>query len=414
MNILLSLTLAMVGGLILSRVVKFLHLPNVTGYLVAGILVGPYVLNWVSAEYIEDFSIILSVALGFIAFSIGGEFKLSNIKQIGGKAVVITFFESFAAVLFVAGGMFLLRLIWPDKISIPLILILSAVAAATAPAATLMVIRQYKARGPVTSTLLPIVAFDDAVSLIIFSVNFALAKVFIANESITVMTAFIMPLMEIALSLVTGGLLGILLAFVTRFFKSRANRLCLMLVTIFSGVALSQIFHLSSLLTCMMAGAMFTNFRKDSIKILEGIERWTPPVFMLFFVLSGAHLNLSILPYVGVVGIGYILFRSLGKYSGAMTGAIVTKSDSNIKKYLGITLLPQAGVAIGLSQIVAAEPKLAAIAPQVVTIILCATLIYELIGPVLTKIALTKAGEVEPTKKIHILRFLHKKSKQVV
>lgn len=404
----------MVGGLVLSRVVKLLHLPNVTGYLIAGIIVGPYALNWVNSDYIKDFAIILNIALGFIAFSIGGEFKLSNIKQIGPRAIVITLFESLTAVLFVLGGLFLLRIFFPDQVSIPVILILSAVAAATAPAATLMVVKQYKARGPVTNTLLPVVAFDDAISLIIFAINFALAKVFFAHEQLTIYTALLMPLLEIALSLGTGTAIGLLLAFVTRFFKSRANRLCLMLVAVFAGVALSEMFHLSSLLTCMMIGAMFTNFRKDSIKVLEGIERWTPPIFMLFFVLSGAHLDLSVLPYVGIVGLGYVVFRSLGKYTGALTGSLVTKAEPQVKKYLGITLLPQAGVAIGMSQIVASEPKLAGLASQVVTVILCATLIYELIGPILTKIALTKAGEIEPTQKIKMLRFLNKKSKQVV
>ncbi|HHT83372.1 MAG: cation:proton antiporter [Christensenellales bacterium] len=411
MNALLSLTLAMIGGLILSRIVKVLHLPNVTGYLVAGIIVGPYVCNFVSLENIREFSTILTAALGFIAFSIGSEFKLANIKRIGNKAVIITLFESLTAVLAVLGGLYLLKIFFPDKFSTPVILILSAVAAATAPAATLMVVRQYKAKGPVTDILLPVVAFDDAISLIVFSINFALAKVFATNTKFTVITAFLYPLLEIVLSLAIGGAIGALLALCMKFFKSRANRLCLMIAAVFGGIAVSEILKLSTLLTCMMIGAMFTNLRKDSSKILEGSERWTPPLFMLFFVVSGASLDFSILPYVGIAGVAYIVFRSLGKYWGAVTGALTTKADKNIRKYLGIALLPQAGVAIGMSQMVAAEPKLAEYAPQVVTIILCATLVYELIGPILTKIALVKAGEVvesEETKALFLKIFKKK------
>lgn len=411
MNILLSLTLALVGGLILSRVVKLLQLPNVTGYLVAGILVGPYVLNWVDISNVHDFSLLVTVALGFIAFSIGKEFKLSNIKQIGGKAITTTVFESILAVLFVLIGLFLLRLIWPEMLSIPLILLLSAVAAATDPAATIIVIRQYKAKGPVTDTLLPVVAFDDAVGLMIFSICFALAKVFATGSSVSVTTTFLEPLLEIFLSLLIGAGLGFLLSLTIKFFKSRANRLCLMIVFVFAGIAVCQILKLSALLTCMMIGAVFTNIRKDAIKILDGCERWTPPLYMLFFVISGASLNFSILPYVGIVGIGYIVFRAIGKYTGAMVGSKVVKSDKNVQKYLGITLFPQAGVAISMTQLVAAEPQLIDYASQMVTIILSSTLIYELLGPVLTKIALIKAGEIDKTQFKSTSKIFHRHNK---
>lgn len=402
MGALLCIAICLAVGLALSRVVKLVHLPNVTGYLVGGLLIGPVlalILNRdygiITGEELEGLKILTTLALGFIAFSIGGEFKLSAIKKIGGKVVTITFIQAFGAMMIVMGGLFVVHIIAPNLIDVPTILLLSAIATATAPAATLMVVRQYKAKGPVTDALLPVVAFDDAIGLMLFSICFALAEAVGAGKELTFVGAVLEPLKEIVLSIAVGGAIGFLLGLMMRFFKSRANRLCLMLTSVLLGVALSELIHLSSLLTCMMIGAVFANMRGDSVQILDGAERWTPPLFMIFFVLSGVELDLRVIPVVGVVGIVYIICRSLGKYFGAYVGGVVTKADTNVKKYLGITLLPQAGVAIGMAQLVQASTVLSIEVKSVVlTVVLTATLIYELVGPLLTKMALKKAGEV--------------------
>ena len=386
MKILLILAIAMAGGLALSRLMKLLNLPNVTGYLIAGILIGPFVLKLVTNVDIKSAKIITTTALGFIAFSIGGEFKLSLLKKLGGKIVVITVVQAVMTVLLVL----LALLLVPGEYRVPRALLLGAIAAA----ATLLVVRQYKAKGPVTDTLLPVTAFDDAVGLMIFSLCFALAQAFASGDALTVQAIVLDPLREIGLSLLTGGVMGAVLAFVMRFFKSKANRLCLMLAAVFACVALSEMWELSSLLTCMMLGAVFANMRSDSVIAMELCDGWTPALFMLFFVLSGAELDFSILLTVGIPGVIYIIARSAGKYFGAFTGAAMSHADPKVRKYLGVTLLPQAGVAIGMAQMVAASDLPQTLSAQVVTVALFATLVYELAGPVLTKLALAKAGEI--------------------
>lgn len=395
------IALTLVAGLALSRVVKLVHLPNVTGYLVAGLLMGPilgFILGekhgLITEEQLDGLKILTTLALGFIAFSIGGEFKLSAVKKIGGKVVTITFLQAFAAMIFVIGGLLVAQTLGAD-IPTPAIFLLGAIATATAPAATLMVVRQYKAKGPVTDALLPVVAFDDAIGLILFSICFAIAQA-LDGGSLTVETALLEPLREIGMSVAVGAGLGAVLGFMMKFFKSRANRLCLMLTSVLLGVGLSEVLHLSSLLTCMMIGALFANLRGDSVQILDGAERWTPPLFMIFFVLSGVELDLTVIPLVGVIGVVYLACRSFGKYFGARWGGMITRADPNVKKYLGITLLPQAGVAIGMAQLVVSTTwQTQDIASIVLTVVLTATFVYELVGPVLTKIALQRAGEVQ-------------------
>ena len=391
MNILLSLALAMIVGLLLTRVVKLVHLPNVTGYLIAGLLIGPYVLNVFPSDSLESVSLISTVALGFIAFSIGNEFHFSHLKHIGKNAIIICLCQALLAVFLVDVTLLL------AGFDTPLCLVLGAIATATAPAATLMVVRQYKAKGPITSTLLPVVAIDDAVGLIVFAISLAIAQSLASGEAVTVMNTVVEPLLEILLSLAVGSVIGVLITVATRFFKSRANRLCICIAAVFLGVALAEQFHLSSLLLCMCIGAGFVNTKKHAEPILEGTDRWTPALFMIFFVISGAELDLAVLPTVGLLGVLYLIARSLGKYFGTFFGAAAVGADKNIRKYLGAALLPQAGVAIGMSQIVMNE--LPAYGSQVRAVILTATLIYELVGPMLTKIVLTKAGEIIPEKK---------------
>lgn len=421
MSTLLMIGFAMIGGLALSRLMKLFNLPNVTGYLIAGLLIGPGFWKLITdgsfgglitEEGISSMKIITSAALGFIAFSIGGEFKLKSIKKIGGRIVVITLVQALTTVILVLLALMFVRSNCEYYISRALLL--GAIAAATAPAATLMVVRQYRAKGPVTETLLPVVAFDDAIGLVIFSLCFSLAEVFATGGDMTVTKVLLEPLREIGLSVLIGAALGGILGLCCRWFRSQANRLMLMLAAVGIGVALSDMLELSSLLVCMMIGAVFANMRIDSVKILEYCEKWTPPLFMLFFVLSGAELKLSILPMVGVAGIVYVVARSIGKYFGAFAGAAMVKTEKTVRNYLGFALLPQAGVAIGMAQMVAASDTLpSALADQVVTVVLFATLVYELTGPIVTKIALTRAGEIDPIvgKERHPLaRFSRKKN----
>lgn len=406
-NTLLALGIAMAVGLLFSRIIKLVKLPNVTAYLIGGLLIGPSLWGLItggefailSHDAVKSFGIIVNLALGFIAFSIGGEFKISTLRRLGKNVTIITLAQALGTVIVVFTALSIAGLcgLLGDNYW-PVVFTLAAIATATAPAATLLVVRQYKAHGPVTETLLPVVAMDDAIGLMVFSIFNAIAMALASGEKLGVATMLLEPLREISLSLLVGLLLGVILAVCTRFFKSRANRLSLCITATLLGVALSEMWHLSSLLLCMMIGAVLCNFGKDVDRILDGAERWTPPLFMLFFVISGAELNLEILPTVGVLGALYIIFRMLGKYFGAMAGAGMVKADPNVRKYLGITLFPQAGVAVGMATIALTEFTAldqSELGKKIQAVVLCATLVYEIFGPMLTKIALKKAGEID-------------------
>jgi Kef-type K+ transport system membrane component KefB len=407
---LFALCVALLGGLLLSRAANYLKLPAVTPYLIAGILVGPYLLGAIGVEglgftheSIKGFSLFADAALGFIAFAIGNEFRVSHLKKTGKQATVIGIFQAVVTTLVVDAVLILLHLAMPDVLSLPAALILGAIASATAPAATLMVVRQYKAKGPVTDILLPIVALDDAVGLVLFSVSFGVAKALISGQ-IDLLSVVLEPVLEVVLSLVLGFLIGLVFTFIEQFFRSRAKRVSLSVAFVLLAVGLSMLeFHIgrvhiafSSLLVCMMLGTVFCNFCKNSEVIMEQTERWTAPLLVLFFVISGAELELSVFKSFSIVLIGlvYILCRAAGKYFGASFSAKTMKCDSNITKYLGVTLLPQAGVALGMafkaSQLGGADGAM------VLNITLFAVLIYELVGPMLTKIVLLRAGEIAP------------------
>ncbi len=390
-DVLLSLGVAIAVGLVFNRVVKRIGLPNVTGYLVAGVLIGPCFLQIIPSVWIEELTLLVNVALGFIAFSIGGEFRISKIKNIGKSVFIITLFQALTTTLLVNIG---LLLFFEPAVAI----CLGAIATATAPAATLMVVRQYNAKGPVTDMLMPVVALDDAVGLVVFSVSLSVAKLTVASNNVNVLHMLLDPIKEIVLSLSVGALIGAVLTFGMGFFHSRSNRLTSIICAVFLGTSVSSLFGLSSLLLCMSIGAVMANFYPESEKMLDITEHWTPVVFLLFFVISGAELDLSIVPTVGVLGILYIVLRSVGKYFGARIGSTVVHEHTNIRKYLGVALLPQAGVAIGMSQIVVNELP-AEYGGRIRAVVLCATLVYELIGPLLTKLVLVKAGEIEKTKK---------------
>lgn len=386
LDILLNLSISLILGLLSSKVMKAMKMPNVTGYLIIGLLAGPYCLNILSLEVIETFSIIPEVALGFIAFSIGAEFKMSYLKKVGKAPLIIAFTEAFGAVLLVD----LVLVIMGYEISFALVL--GAIAAATAPAATLMVVRQYKAKGPVTNTLLPVVAIDDAVALMIFGISVALSKAITSTGPVSIASTLIDPIIEIVGALVFGAFLGVVISFATKWFRGRGNRLSVSIAMILFCISVCNMLGFSSLLACMAMSAVYVNLTKTSDKVFELLDRFTPPVFMLFFFISGAELNLTILPSVGIIGILYITFRVIGKVSGAAIGAKVSKSEPVVRKYLGYTLIPQAGVAIGLANVsMSVVPEYG---QQIRTIILCGTVIYELVGPLATKLALKKAGEI--------------------
>ena len=407
-SIFLSLSIALLAGLLLSRLAKLVKLPAVTAYLISGVLIGPFVLGalgisgiGITSEQTEGFGLISDLALGFIAFSMGNEFRLSQLKKIGKQATVIGVFQALITTVVVDIALIALHFAMPNTLSMPAAIILASVATATAPAATLMVVKQYKAKGPVTDVLLPVVALDDAVGLVIFAISFGIAKS-MGTAGVSPLAIILEPLIEIVLSLLLGFVMGLLFTLCEKYFHSRSKRMAVSVTFVMLTVALSSLkfeiggIHIgfSSLLACMMLGTVFCNICEVSEELMDRADRWTTPVLILFFVISGAELDLSVFAQwaVVVVGIVYIISRSLGKYYGANISARMTKSDPNIVKYLGITLLPQAGVALGMAI------KAVELGPDgaiVRNITLFAVLIYEIVGPFLTKMALTKAGDIK-------------------
>ena len=407
-SILLSLSVALLAGLLLSRLAKMIQLPAVTAYLVAGVLIGPFLLGaleipglGITHEQLEGFGIIADVALGFIAFSMGNEFRLAALKKIGKQATVIGIFQAIFTTAIVDIALIALHFAMPEKFPMAAAVVLGAVATATAPAATLMVVRQYKAKGPLTDILLPVVALDDAVGLVVFAVSFGIARS-MSQSSVSVLSIILEPLLEVVFSLTLGFIMGLLFTLCERFFHSRSKRMAVSVTFVMLTVGISTLnFHVgdihiafSSLLACMMLGSVFCNICDFSEELMDRADRWTAPILILFFVISGAELDLSVFADIAVViiGIAYIASRSVGKYFGAGISARAVKCDSNIVKYLGITLLPQAGVALGMAI------KAVALGPEgeiVRNITLFAVLIYEIVGPFLTKLSLTAAGDIK-------------------
>ena len=422
-QIILTVSICMITGLLVTRLVRLLNLPDVTAYLIAGVLVGTFCLGGVSLggyylgynEHVfkqETLGVVLdvicSLALGFIAFAIGSEFRWSSLKKTGKEATVIGILQAVIATLLVDAALIGLHFWLGEEIlPLPAAILLGAIASATAPAATLMVVRQYKAKGALTSILLPIVALDDAVGLVLFAVSAGIAKALLSGDGISVVSIVVEPLLEIVLSLVLGAVIGFALTLAENLFHSNSNRLSLSIAFVFVTVAAAMIkfevggVHIgfSSLLTCMMMGTIFCNFSPCSEEMMERTDKWTKPIFILFFVISGAELDLSIFgkPVFIAIGLVYILFRSLGKYFGARGSSMLTRSEPTLQTYLGITLLPQAGVALGMMSMVCADPLFSAhgtVANTVRFVVLFAVLVYEVFGPMMTKWALTKAGDI--------------------
>ena len=413
---LLSVSIALLAGLLMTRLFKPFKLPAVTAYLIAGVLIGPYCigalgiggLGFDTMSAVHSLELVSKVALGFIAFSIGSEFRVDELKKTGKQALVIGIVQALVATAFVDLALLLVHIKMPDKLSLSQVLVLGAIATATAPAATLMVVRQYKAKGPLTKLLLPIVALDDAVGLFVFAISFGIAKALLATAGqIDLISILLNPLLEIVCSLILGAIMGVILTFLEKLFNSNTNRLNLTIGFVFLTAALSMLkwelpggVHIgfSSLLVCMMLGTVFCNICPLSHDLMERSDKWTSPMFALFFVISGAELELNVFADVAIVGIGvvYIIFRCLGKYVGTFISAKATKCDSQICKYLGITLFPQAGVALGMCSIVAASTEFGDQGALIRNITLFAVLIYELFGPLMTRQALMSAGEIKP------------------
>lgn len=432
MNIALFVGILLLLGLIATRASRKINLPNVTAFLVIGLLIAVVCILVDRTGYIGSLNITLteeltrlntfvaSIALGFIALSIGEEFKFSKIKEYGSKVLLITFLQAFGAVILVDAG--LLLVCYFAHLNYAIAFVLGAIATATAPAATLMVIHQYKAKGPLVDILLPVVAFDDAIGLMVFALSTSIAKLFVTTASISVVSILLIPLLEIVGSLLIGFILGVLLHVTMKYFKSRNNHMIIVIAFTLLGVGTcaalntlkinDQNLNFSSLLTCMVIGAVYVNFTKDEDKPIltrdiELMDRWTPFLFTLFFVLSGAHLvtsayeifstgNSSSLIIIIIVFFTYLILRSLGKYFGAFLGCKITHRSKEITHYLGFTLLPQAGVAIGMANQIGDMEifKTNNIGNMIVTVALLATLVYELVGPLLTKYSLSKAGEI--------------------
>ncbi|NLM28695.1 MAG: cation:proton antiporter [Clostridiaceae bacterium] len=385
-TVLFYLALILLSGLIFGRAVKLIKLPNVTGYLLAGIILGPYCLKLLSPDLVSELELISEMALAFIAFSIGSEFKLSYLKKVGNMVIIIATAAALLATVLVTVSLVIIG------VEFEIALLLGAIASATAPAATVMVIKQYNARGPVTESLLSVVAIDDAIAIILFGFSMAIVNSMQYPGETPAAMSIVMPVIEIVGSLLIGALLGFLFTFPLKYFKKDSNRLIITTGFVFFASAIASVMNLSPLLLCMSMGAVLVNISNSARAIFTLADGVTPPIYLMFFVVSGAGLNISILPEVGLIGVVYIVTRFVGKVFGSYYGSVITKAPDTVKKYLGLTLIPQAGVAIGLSLI--ASRGLPMYAQPIRAVVLSATFVYELIGPILTKVSLKKAGEI--------------------
>ena len=410
-QMLICLSIALIAGLLMSRLAKAVNLPAVTSYLVAGLLLGPFVLGRLglsglgigfgSLEQVEGYGVVTQVALGFIAFVIGNEFRLSSLRSMGQQAITVGIAQAVITTALVDVALVGVHLLFPQVLSLASAITLGSIAAATAPAATLMVVKQYKAKGPLTHLLLMVVAIDDAVVLVLFSASYGVANA-LEQGHMDLLSVVVEPIMEILLSLLLGAVAGYLLNLLEVYFHSRSKRMSLSVAFVLLTVGVSMLevevggvrCGFSLLLVCMMTGTVFCNVCPTSEELMDRLDRWVSPINILFFVLSGAELDLTILsnPLVLLVGVVYIPSRSLGNIGGAYASCRATKCSPSIQKYLGITLLPQAGVALGM----AAEAAQLSDGHMVRNVVLFSVLVYELVGPTLTKLSLTAAGEIRP------------------
>nr|WP_300004288.1 cation:proton antiporter [Tissierella sp.] len=386
MDLLLKLGIILFMGLLGGKLAEKFKLPNVSGYIVGGLLIGPSLLNVIKVGEADSFKILNDLALATIAFSIGNEFLWEHIKKIGKNIFIITLLQVIGTVVLVFFTMFILF-----KQDLGFSLITASIAAATAPAGIVLVIRELKAKGPLVNTILPVVAIDDALGLMAFGISLSVVKLIELGGEFSLIKMIASPLIEIGGSLLLGAVLGIILSFVSKKARGKDELLTIVLGFIILGSSLSEMLGLSGLLTCMMIGAMVINLVQNANRIFDIVSDFTPPIYVLFFTLAGASLNISVLSKVGLLGGGYILARTIGKIVGAGLGAKAVNAPSNVVKYLGMTLLPSGGIPIGLALIVASE--IPSIGEAVTTIVLFSILIFDIIGPVFTRIGIVNSGE---------------------
>lgn len=389
--VLIALSIILFSGFLVTRVTKRLHLPNVTGYIIAGILIGPGAANLIPPSLIENMDFVSDIALAFIAFGVGKFFKKEILMKTGGSIFMITLFESLLAGVLVTLSMkALFQLDWHFALA------LGAIATATAPASTMMTIHQYKAKGTFVNTLLQVVAYDDVVCLLAFSVVAAVINAGSGMADGLQLMEVIRPIGLTLLTIVLGFGCGLLLGKLLSPARSKDNRLILCVAMLLGLSGLCAALDTSPLLGCMVFGTTYINFTRDK-KLYRQINNFTPPIMSLFFIISGMNLDLSAIRTVGLIGISYFLIRIIGKYAGSYLGCLICKTDQKVRNYLGLALIPQAGVAIGLAfhaqRILPPE-----IGDTILTIILFSSVCYELIGPASAKAALKLSGAIKPPK----------------
>lgn len=387
MDVLFKLSIVIVVGWLGGKLAKILKLPNVSGYLVAGLFLGPSFFKLISSQDMNSFTIISEVALAVVAFSIGSEFVMKDMMKLGKSIVIITLAEVVGAIFLVFSVMFFVF-----KQDFVFSIIIASMSAATAPAATLMVMRQYRSDGPVTRTVLPVVALDDVLGIMAFGIAMSVARIYVGAGEFTFWQMISQPFIEIFGSIALGAVLGIVLTFLSKKSGDTDELLIVTLAMIFAATGLSKMWGLSPLLTSIMMGTALVNLMHNPNRVFFSLNHFTPPVYLLFFTLAGASLDLGVLMGVGLMGLGYIIARAAGKMVGAWLGAKSVNAEPTVQKYLGLALLPQGGISIGLSVLV--RQHLPEYSAAIITIIMFSVLVYEVSGPIFAKIAIQKAGEI--------------------
>ena len=387
MDLLLKICIVLLVGVIGGKLAGLFKLPNVSGYLVLGLILGPSFLKFISPDDVETFSIISELALAMIAFSIGSEFILKDMKKLGKSILFITIAEVVGAIVLVFIIMYYIF-----KQPFAFSIVIASMSAATAPAATLLVIRQYKADGPLTRAILPVVALDDVLGIIAFGIAMSLAKISIGQQDYSIYKMVSGPIIEIGGSIILGLIIGAILVFASKSASGRDQLQMLSLAAIGIATGIANVLGYSPLLTCIVMGSMVVNISRNSKRTFKSIDDFSSPVYTLFFTLAGASLDLSILKTVGLMGVAYVIARAGGKMIGAWIGAKAVKAESTVRKYLGLALLPQGGISIGLLVIV--RQQLPQYTMAISTIIMFSVLIYEVTGPIFAKIAIEKANEI--------------------
>ncbi len=395
MSIILSLAVFVGLGMVLARVLKRLGSPEVLSYILAGLVISVCLARFLPKGFVSAGDTIGTVALGFIAFEIGDTFRLKNVREVGSKGLWLSVVQAVFTYAVVLLGFLTTEALHithlPD--AMPVALFLASTAAATAPAATFMVVQEYRAKGPLTNYLLMAVTFDDAVGIILFDISVVIMRIVLRGGPLHVSEMILGPLREIGLSLLIGAVTGVIMVVMSRWFRSKSERLLLAIMIVLATVGVSQVLGVSSLLACMLAGTLFANMAADPASTFATVDTWTVPLLLMFFVFSGADINLALLPKFAVVALCYVVLRSFGKIFGSWAGARMVKAPVTVAKYLGWAMLPQAGVAIGFAVIARSIfPELSYLS----TIVLAIVIVFEIVGPLAAKRALFGSREVAP------------------